>query len=158
MATILTLIVLMFIGGSPSSTGGGIKTIVIATLFMTIISNLKNDDETVVFNRKISQVYVRRALVCFSLGVFITLIGIFTMTLFEPNMQFHEIVFEVVSGFSTTGMTLNVTGFLSDASKILLIILMYIGRLGIPSLIMFLQTNSNANLLIEYPEEKIIMG
>lgn len=158
MATILTLIVLMFIGGSPSSTGGGIKTIVIATLFMTILANLKNDDETVVFNRKISEVYVRRALVCFSLGVFIVLTGIFTMTLFEPNMQLHEIIFEVVSGFSTTGMSLNVTPFLSVASKILLIILMYIGRLGIPCLIMFLSKNSTTNLLIEYPEEKIIMG
>lgn len=158
LATILTLIVLMFIGGSPTSTAGGIKTIVIATLFITLISNLKNDDESVVFNKKISDTYVRRALVCFSVGVFITLVGIFTMTLLEPNLSFQEIIFEVVSGFSTTGMSLNVTARLSSASKVLIMILMYLGRLGIPSLVMFLSKHTTRNLLVEYPEEKIIMG
>lgn len=159
MPTRFITMILMFIGGSPGSTAGGLKTTTFAIMLLSIVALFKGRDEINFANRRISQEAVRR-----SLGiVFISIIWIVTMTflltVFESNSSLEALVFESLSAFGTVGLSLGLTPTLGVMGKIILAIMMFFGRLG-PLTIVIALSNKNAASnrdLLRYPEGKIMV-
>jgi len=156
-SSLLILILLMFIGGSPGSTAGGIKTTTFATLYFVITSILKGNKNVVAFYRTINDTIVRRALSIFMLSITAVFIGfLLILTIEGRNFSFIEILFEVVSAFGTVGLSTGITPFLSSFSKGVIIILMLIGRVGPLTLaVSILEKGGND---IRYPEESLSVG
>lgn len=154
-AGIIVMIVLMFIGASPGSTGGGIKTTTVFVLFKGIVSAATNKGEKA-FKYAIPKNAFRKAAVVTVLGINVVLIGTFLISIFEPQLELRDIVFEVVSAYGTVGLTTGITTSLSAASKILSMIIMFIGRLG-PMTIVTLWYFSRGER-VSYPEGNISIG
>lgn len=152
----IVTIVLMFIGGSPGSTAGGVKTTTIAVILLSTIAYLQEDNNVTVFKKRIEDKMVRRA----SSIAFIYFSMIFASALalswIEP-IGIREVLFEVVSAVATVGLSMNVTATLSSASKVILIVLMYAGRIGALSFIMLL-TKRNKTAILKRPTGKIMIG
>ena len=123
------LMILMFIGASPGSTGGGIKTTTVFTMLISTFNAATNRKNTV-FKRKIPAEIVSKAFIISMLAVTIIFTSAFLMFIFEPQFDFEEVVFEAVSAFGTVGLSAGITPALSSASKIVVIFTMFIGRLG----------------------------
>jgi Trk-type K+ transport systems, membrane components len=154
-AGLLVLIILMFIGASPGSTGGGIKT---TTMFI-IMKNMKSvafNKPCTAFNRRISDDTIQKALVIATLGMTMIIISTLLISLFEPAFAFRQILTEVVSAFATVGLTTGITPDICSASKIILVITMFIGRVGPLTLITlwWQEHKPEAN----YTEEPINVG
>jgi len=128
-ASTLLALILMFIGGSPSGTAGGVKTVTMLILFLSMLAAVKGTDEVRAFHRKISDNYVRRA-VAVIVVFFVALIAV-TMALFiTEDGTFIDILFEATSAMATVGLTRGFTGTLSTSGKWIVILAMYMGRLG----------------------------
>lgn len=125
----IVMIVLMFIGASPGSTGGGIKTTTFFVLLQGIKSAATNRSEKA-FRYSVPANAFRKASVILLMGLAIVLTGSFIMSALEPGIDMSDILFEITSAFGTTGLSTGITGSLTTGSKILSIIIMYIGRLG----------------------------
>lgn len=125
----IVIIVLMFIGASPGSTGGGIKTTTFFVLLQGIKSAATNRSEKA-FRYSVPVNAFRKASVILLMGLTIVLTGSFIMSALEPGIDMSDILFEITSAFGTTGLSTGITGSLTTGSKILSIIIMYIGRLG----------------------------
>lgn len=155
-ATWFLMVILMFIGASPSSTGGGVKTTTFGLLFATIITTLKGKDDVEIFERRIPKdlVYKALTLVTFAFGwvCFVTLV----MSLVEPY-TFLRLFFEVMSGFGTVGLTTGITPRLTDISRFLLIVTMFLGRVGILTVAVAL-TKTYIPRASKFIEEKIVIG
>ena len=156
----MVLIFLMFVGASPTSTGGGIKTTTLFVLIATIISYARGKSPKI-FSRKISQHSIFKA---FSLTVFVITYIImisFLILLVEDGFGINETVFEVVSAFGTVGLSMGITSSLSPISQILISITMLFGRLGPLTVISIWNKNrirESEEEDIKYIEEKIIIG
>lgn len=154
-AGLLVLIVLMFIGASPGSTGGGIKTSTLYALLQGVKSSATNQAEKG-FKYSIPQGTYKKASVITLLAVGVIITGTFIMVILEPNISFIDAVFEVVSAFGTVGLSTGITSSLSIESKILSILIMYIGRLG-PWTIATLWYFTNGDRA-GYPDGNIAVG
>ena len=154
-AGIIVMLVLMFIGASPGSTAGGIKTTTVFVLFKGIVSAATNKGEKA-FKYAIPKNAFRKAAVITILGMTVVLTGTFLMSIFEPQLELRDIVFEVVSAYGTVGLTTGITTSLSTASKILSMLIMFIGRLG-PMTIVTLWYFSRGER-VSYPEGNISIG
>ncbi|MEF3694547.1 MAG: TrkH family potassium uptake protein, partial [Candidatus Cloacimonadota bacterium] len=155
-ASILISLVLMFIGASPGSTGGGIKTTTFAVLILSLTSMLKGKKDLSAFNRKISLNNYREATSLITLSGILVFGVIFVMMLIEP-FSFEKIAFEAFSAFGTVGLSLGITPSLSFMGKLLITLLMYIGRIG-PLTIIYALSISRRQTNIEFAEEKIAIG
>lgn len=154
----LMTIILMFIGGSPAGTAGGIKTVTIGVLILSAITVVKGRESTVAFRRKIPTQVIFRALTIVIIGMSVIIGTLMILTVTE-DVAFMELLFEVVSAFGTVGLTLGITSSLSFIGKIIIIILMFIGRLGIITMSVALMLKSEKEKSsIQYPEEKIMVG
>lgn len=122
-------IMLMFIGGSPSSTAGGIKTTTFGTLILTTISTIKGDKDVGVFNRRIREDVINKSLAIIIIGLTWILVVSFILTITE-NAVFLDVVFETTSAFATVGVSRGITPSLTTAGKLLITLTMYIGRVG----------------------------
>ena len=158
----LFTVLLMFIGGSPAGTAGGIKTVTFGILALCAFSTIKGNDQTVVFKRRIPFHLITRALTLVMIAVSVVIVAVGGLSLSE-NFTFMEILFETVSAFATVGTTLGITPFLSLTGKILIIIVMFIGRLGPITMAVALmvrrgnkENGTGGN--IQYPEERVIVG
>lgn len=149
-------IVLMFIGGSPGSTAGGIKTTTTALLVITVVSIVRGREDAEVYGRRIGKELVYRALVIATLGMNIVLIAVVLLCITE-RASLDYIIYEVVSAFGTVGLTLGLTPQLSSVGKILISIIMYCGRLGPLTVALSLAQKSMPSS-IKYPEDKILIG
>ncbi len=154
-AGLLVLTLLMFIGASPGSTGGGIKTSTLFVLLQGIKSAATNKSEKG-FHYSIPQGTFKKASVITMLALGVVIVGTYLMILMEPDIPFIDILFEVTSAFGTVGLSTGITGSLCDKSKILSILIMYIGRLG-PLTIATLWYFTKGER-IEYPEGNIAIG
>lgn len=158
--TKIVTIILMFIGASPSSTGGGIKTTTLVVLISTVISVLKGEPDTVIRRRRVDKTVVYKALsICF-LGlvlIFITT-GIIYAAEVTQNLSGVDIIYEAVSAFATVGVTAGITSKLSILSKLAISITMFIGRVGPISLILSLTLRHNNRIEKVLPDAKIIVG
>lgn len=127
-STLLALIV-MFIGGSPSGTAGGVKTVTMLILILSMLAAIKGTDEVRAFHRKISDNYVRRA-VAVIVVFFVALIAVAMALFITEDGSFIDILFEATSAMATVGLTRGFTGTLSVSGKWIIILAMYLGRLG----------------------------
>lgn len=155
----LIAVCMMFIGGSPVSTAGGIKTTTLGVIILLVVNYIKGRQEINVFNKKISTNAINRAIVVISISVFIIIIAISTLLITE-NYEAVDIVFEVVSAFATVGLTLGVTSKLTFAGKLVIILLMIIGRLGpiTISIALFKKHKEAKQPKAQYPHGNIIIG
>lgn len=126
---LFVLVVLMFIGASPGSTGGGIKTTTFFILISTIVSCATNRDPGA-FQRKFPRETVYKAFLIFSLSVLVVLLSVYALSIAEPGTEFMKLLFECVSAFGTVGLSTGITPNLTDFGKYVLIFTMYIGRIG----------------------------
>lgn len=152
-------IVLMFIGGSPGSTAGGIKTTTVALVVLTLVSVTKGRDDTEVFNRRLNKDAINRAIAVIGIAAIILSCVIMILTLTENAQPFEDIVFETVSAFATVGLSVGLTSKLSLLGKIVISICMFVGRLGPLTIVFALARRQEKNkTLIRYPEGKVMIG
>ena len=152
----LLTIALMFIGGSPGSTAGGVKTTTIAVILIYVISNLRGESGCNVFHRRIGDEVIKRASMVFCLNLFLGLTSV-TLILATSNLHMSDVLFEVYSAISTVGMTTGITRDLNVVGRIVIIILMYCGRIGSMTFALSLVAKPEAKGL-SLPEEKITIG
>ncbi len=153
----LTMI-LMFIGGSPGSTAGGIKTTTIAIIVLSVIAIIKGRDDTELFNRRLSRDVTDRALVVFGIAISLVMFVTLLLTIIEGNKEFLDIFFETISAFGTVGLSTGITSDLSSLGKIIISLTMFSGRVGPVTLIIALAHRQKKKALIRYPEGKISVG
>lgn len=151
----LLSILLMFIGASPSSTGGGIKTVTFFVLILAFycICRKRNYE---IYKRSISKDIVNKSLVILLASLLVVFMSTFLVSCFENTIGIREIFFEVVSAYATVGLSLGITPQLTSVSKIILCIVMFVGRVGILTLLSIWLTENKRN--VKHPEENIIVG
>lgn len=156
--TIYLFALIMFIGASPGSTGGGIKTTTFAILFQSVKATLKGKDKVEFFDRKVSSLIVVRAIAIIVISLIIVSFFILLMMRLEPNKEFLAVFFEVVSAFATVGLSMGITPFLSSAGKLALVLVMFIGRVGPLTLALALGQKNRDKGKFDYPEGRIMIG
>ena len=158
--TIMLLIFQMWVGASPISTGGGIKTTTFGVAFLVIMGILRGKDRIEIFRRKIANSTVRTAFAVIMLSLIFLFSGSFLIAIFEEgnkSVNFLSIIFETVSAYCTCGLSMGITGELSSASKLVLTFLMYVGRVGALTLVAaFFTPVKSLNYM--YPKEQVYIG
>ena len=155
--TLLMVFLLMWIGASPQSTGGGIKTSTFAIATLNILSLAKGKSRIEVFRREIADISVRRAFAIIALSLMVVGFAIFLISLFDMDKNLVDIAFECFSAYSTVGLSLGITADLSSASKLVIIFVMFIGRISMLSLVIAVFKkikHKNYN----YPNEEITIN
>ncbi|HCZ0862878.1 TPA: TrkH family potassium uptake protein, partial [Staphylococcus aureus] len=152
--------ILMFIGSSPSSVGGGIRTTTFAILILFLINFSNNADKTSikVYNREVHIMDIQRSFAVFTMATILTFLGMLIISATENGkLTFLQVFFEVMSAFGTCGLSLGVTSDISDISKVVLMILMFIGRVGLISFIIMIAGRREPDKF-HYPKERIQIG
>ncbi|MCQ2427745.1 MAG: hypothetical protein MJ137_05005 [Clostridia bacterium] len=158
-ASYTALIMLMITGASPCSTGGGIKTTTVAVIFIAIICYARGRKARA-FGRSISDSIIFKAFVLLAAAVILVSLATFVISAVQPELGYEKILFEVASAFSTTGLSMGITSSLSSFSRIVIIVLMFVGRLGPLTVIGLVNRNwmSGARENISYPSDNVIIG
>ncbi|MBS4537991.1 TrkH family potassium uptake protein [Clostridium sp. D2Q-11] len=161
-ATAFLIIILMFIGGSPGSTAGGIKTTTMGVILLAVVAVVRGETDVEIFGRRIPNEIIFRALAVLGIGLLIVIIVTMTLSLTENNLEdysFLDITFETVSAFGTVGLSRGLTPYLSDIGRIIITITMFIGRLGpLTMAFAFAKKRREKKGLYRYPEERITVG
>lgn len=148
----------MFIGGSPGGTAGGVKTTTVAILLLTCWSVLKGNTDTECFRRKIPATNVRTALSVIIVAFLALITGTLAILLFEP-IGLMDALYEVTSAVGTVGLSVGITPVLSAASKVVVILLMYMGRIGPVTLaLLFAGKVGKKKNGRSLPEERVMVG
>lgn len=157
--SLLVLILLMFVGASPGSTGGGIKTTTFALALVLVATFLSGREHVTVHAREIPRMLLRRMFAVLACSLAVLFTGIFLLDLFEGGRATGvlPLVFEAVSAFGTVGLSTGITPHLSAASKVLLCVLMFVGRVGSLSLFVLLVRDAPPSR-VRYPEERVMVG
>jgi trk system potassium uptake protein TrkH len=152
----LVYLVLMFIGGSPAGTAGGVKTVTIVLLFASMTANIRGHRDVTIMHRKIADEYIRRcvAIVSFS---FSTLVILTVALLYVQGSDFLDTVYEMTSAIATVGLSRGLTGDLSTAGKIIVSLAMYLGRIGPITLALGFNSNK-VTTEVSYAESRVIIG
>lgn len=156
-ATDVFLSFLMFIGASPSSVGGGIRTTTFAIAILFLINFARGKEEIQIFNREIHIVDVYRSYVVIILAIAMVIVATMILLITEPEATLTQIVFEITSAFGTCGMSLGLTEHLSPVGKVIMMLLMFIGRVGLISFLYSLGGKANRTKY-HYPKERVIIG
>ncbi|MGR3765805.1 TrkH family potassium uptake protein [Rossellomorea sp. NS-SX7] len=154
--SILLTILLMFIGAGSASTGGGIKLTTFVVISLSVFAFLKEKREIRLFRRTISEFHIFKALAVSMMSVFLVFTALFIMNISEKGADFLPILFEVVSAFGTVGLSMGITGSLTDIGKSVIIVVMFIGKLGPLTLAFSLSRPDKEK--IRYPKEDILTG
>lgn len=149
--------ILMFIGASPSSVGGGIRTTTFAIAILFLINFSRGKDNIQVFNREVHLIDVFRAFAVIIVAIAMVIAATILLTVSEPDIPITKLIFEITSAFGTCGMSLGITGDLSDVGKVIIMVLMFIGRVGLISFLFTLGGKVNKTKY-RYPKERVIIG
>ena len=155
--SILMLIALMFIGTAPASTGGGITTGTFAVLWLAVISYARGLDHIRVGKHSLSRTLLLRALVVFVISISLVILATWLILLTNP-FSLDQVLFEVVSAYSTTGLSLGITTGLNTIGRFIIIFTMFAGRLGAITIMISLLGRDTHQNLVDYPEESILIG
>lgn len=155
--TLLAIIILMFIGASPSSMGGGIKTSTAAVLMVALLGSFTGRKEPHIFLRQIPQQTVYRAFTIVIVSIMLILLVTLLLS-FAESMTILRLLFEVTSAFGTVGLSTGITTTLSPLGKVLILLTMFAGRVGTLTLLMALAFGSHNKGCLRYPEGKILIG
>ncbi|HEX3018808.1 MAG TPA: TrkH family potassium uptake protein [Chitinispirillaceae bacterium] len=157
-SSILIMMVLMFIGASPGSTGGGIKTTTVGILWASIGAIITGKNRIVIFKRRIPFLVLNRALVVFAFSVMVIVCAAFLLSITE-QASIVDIFFETVSAFGTVGLSRGLTPLLTTNGKLIIILLMFIGRLGALTLAFAITAPTELPpVKVEYPSETVMIG
>ena len=156
-ASAIVCTALMFIGGSPVGTAGGIKTVTIGVLFATAYSTIRNKNEATLFNRNLSKRIIHRAVAVTGMSFIIMFLSSVLLSA-VTNSPALDIIYETVSATATVGLTRNLTPFLNIWGKIIIIATMYFGRIGPISLAIALKSKNESTNIIKNPTEDVIVG
>jgi trk system potassium uptake protein TrkH len=157
-ATLLLLIISSFIGASPGSTGGGIKTSAFIIFLATARTAITNRNSVEIRRRRIPNQQVLRALIIITMSIAWVLFTTFCLLITEPNFDFLKLLFEANSAFSMFGISLGVTPQLSIVGKIIIMISMIFGRIGSLTLVLAFVKSANDTQELSYPEEKLMLS
>ncbi len=155
--SMLVSLLLMFIGGSPVGTAGGIKTVTVAVMIASAYAAVKNSDDITLFNRTVSSAYVKKASVVIAMSFITVFVSTVFLTYFT-NAEFSDALYEAVSATATVGLTRNLTSSLNYFGKIIIIATMYFGRIGPVSLALMLNRKNDNKNIIKNPTEDISVG
>lgn len=156
--SLLLVIFLMWIGASPASTGGGIKTSTFAIATLNIIAIARGKSRIELFGRRLTAETTLRAFAILCISLIVIGIAIMALLIFEPkNTPLLTVAFECFSAYSTVGLSLNFTPTLSEPSKYVIIIVMFVGRIGMLNLMIGLLRQLN-HQFYEYPKENILIN
>ncbi|MGL5352366.1 MAG: potassium transporter TrkG, partial [Clostridium sp.] len=150
-------IIFMFIGGSPGSTAGGLKTTTFGIVLLTVICVIKGREDTEIFGRRFSKELVYKSFSLLFIGMTLVMFVTMVLTIVEPGETFISLLYEATSAFGTVGLTTGVTTRLSEIGKIIIIIMMYLGRVG-PLTVALALANKQRKSKVKYPEGKILIG
>ncbi len=156
-ASIFIIIILMFIGAAPGSTGGGVKTTSVSMVLAYLRSHLRGRKNVDIFYRNIPFAAIEKAFVVIIVSFLMIAAFVLLLLTFESQFGMGELVFEVVSAFATVGLSLGITPELSVPSKLILIVTMFIGRIGPLTLLIALSKRESKGVF-NYPEENIMIG
>ena len=156
-ASSVLCLLLMFIGGSPVGTAGGIKTVTVAVLAVSALATIQNKNDVTLFHRTISRQAVNKAVAVTAMS-FAILFGSTLLLCAVTDASALDIVYETVSATATVGLTRNLTPYLSSAGKAVIIATMYLGRVGPISLALALNSSKKQRNLIKNPTEDISVG
>lgn len=157
ITTLMLFSVLMFIGCSPSSVGGGVRTTTMAIIGLYLVSFLKGEKHVNVFGRKIADDDVQKSIAVFMLSLTMCLFCVLFLSSTE-DLPLISIIVEVTSAFGTTGLSLGITPELSTVGKLVIALLMFIGRIGMLYTLLLFVPKEKRDLGYQYPTEKIIIG
>jgi trk/ktr system potassium uptake protein len=156
-AAVLLHIFLMFIGASPGSTGGGVKTSTFGVVVAFIRSKIAARDSVHLFYRTVPQNNIVKAFTVMALSISLVFVVGFVVLVSQPNMLIKEVLYEVFSGFGTVGLSLGITPQLNAVSKTMIILVMYAGRIG-PLTLLLAFSRRRALGKFEYVEENVLIG
>ena len=154
--TQLMMIILMFIGASPNSTGGGIKTTTFAVIILGLWALIRGKDSVVIFERTLQKEQILKAMFIAMLSFLLLMVTVLVVLIVEP-FSLMQVLYESTSAFATVGLSLGITPQLHTISKAMLVFTMYAGRIGPLTLALALAAKGEKRN-IKYPEEKIIIG
>jgi potassium uptake TrkH family protein len=155
--TIFVMTMMMFVGAAPSSTGGGIRTTTFALVVLFVVQSAIGRKKIDAFKRTIPFETVNKALVTFTLGIFINLFAALIISA-TSDINFIDIIFEVASAFGTTGLSTNTTTSLNTIGRIVIILVMFIGQIGITTILLVWLKKGEGTRSFEYPEENLLVG
>lgn len=155
--TLLILIFLMWVGASPVSTGGGIKTSTFTIAFLNIIRIIRGKNHIEILHREIHEYSVNKAFAIIVVSLLLIFTGSFAIFMMDGEKGLLRIVFESFSAFSTVGLSINLTSFLSTGSKWVLIALMFMGRMGMMTMLLTMSPSATKSVAYRYPKENIII-
>ena len=155
--SVIICLILMFIGGSPVGTAGGIKTITAVSLLAIAIASIRNKKEVVLFNRNLSSEITRKAVAVTAMSFMIVMISTILLSL-TIDRSIVDILYETVSATATVGLSRNLTPFLNSIGKIIVIITMYLGRVGPISLAIAFKSKKELSNIILNPTEEVSIG
>jgi trk system potassium uptake protein TrkH len=154
--TLLFLMFLMFIGASPASTGGGIKTTTFGAIMVRVVSTVRGDEDATLWEKRIPQEILSRALAITVLAILMVFAVTLALTLTE-GMPLRDVFFEAVSAFGTVGLSTGITPLLSPAGRVIIIITMFAGRVG-PLTLVFAFARRMRKKTVRYTPERILIG
>ena len=157
--SLFIMIILMFIGASPCSTGGGIKTTTIATIVLSVKSFIFEKEDIEVFERRVGMNAAKKSISIFFIGILVVIMGILLINLTQESFDLIDSAFEVASAFATVGSSIGGSPNLNLFGKILIMIYMFMGRVGFLTIFIALVAKSSTKKqVIRFPEGKIIVG
>ncbi len=148
---------LMFIGGSPVGTAGGVKTITFFLAVMNVVSYIRGENDTTIFNRRITAEQMRKSTVIISVSAVAVLIMTMLLNIIN-GVGLKDGLFEVISASATVGLTRDVTPILNTGGKLLITFAMYIGRIAPLSMVVFFAGQHREDKRLKYPEAKLYIG
>lgn len=157
MSAIMITMLLMWIGASPASTGGGIKTSTFAISILNLLATISGKNRIEVGTREIPQVSVNRAFSIMAISLLVLGFSIFLISSIEDNIEFLSIAFECFSAYSTVGLSMGITAQLSDSSKIILVLVMFVGRVGAINILIGMLKQIQS-LPYRYPQESVLIN
>jgi len=157
VASCLVSYLFMFIGGSPIGTAGGVKTVTIFLLFMNVRSYVRNENQNVIFNRRVSIESMRKAAAVVYVSFFATLLLTVILSMTNP-VRMEDALFEVISACGTVGLSRNLTSALNPFGRIIIIAAMFLGRTGPISMVAFFSGHESSKNNIEHSEGVFYVG
>ena len=157
LASKILTVILMLIGGSPGSTAGGLKTVTCGILVLTVISVIKGREDTEVFGRRFTKEIIYKAFTIVFIGLSLVIGVTMILSYTEVGASFIDLLYESASALGTVGLTLDLTPNLTPIGKVLIMIMMYLGRVG-PLTVMLAVTRNRKKSGYKYPEGKILIG
>jgi len=156
-AAVMIMLFLMFIGASPASTGGGVKTSTAALLVLIIRARASARETVAAFHRTLAGELVLRAFTLVALGLAVILVAAAALLTAQPELGLRSALFEVFSAFGTVGLSMGITPGLTPAGKIIIILTMFIGRVG-PLTLLYALSRRKPRGQFEYAEESVLVG